>query len=244
MNKSNAKNSSSRQASQKPIVIILLGPPGSGKGTQANLLAEYFNLYCLETSKIGEEKIKQAKKEDFIVIKGKKYYLQEERKKWEKGELWDPFFAAYLIKKEIENLARQKTGIVFQGSPRTVEEAKEIIPFLEKYYQKSNIKIFLLEQNVEESIWRNSHRRICQLLHHPILYHKETEKLTICPLDGSKLIKRKLDKPAIIKKRFLVYQKQTLPLIDYFKKQGFKVFKIDASQSVAEVFSDILKKLK
>lgn len=222
-------------------VVILLGPPGSGKGTQASLLTDKLNLYCFETSKMGEEKTSQAKSGDYITIRGKKHYLEEERKRWQTGKLWSCAFISYLVKQKIKELAERKRGIVFQGSPRTVEEGKEITPLLEKLYGKTNIKIFLLELSIDQSIWRNSHRRICELMRHPILYNKETVKLTKCPLDGSKLIKRALDKPEIIKKRFKVYEEQTLPLLDYFEKKNFVVKKIKGEQSVADVFSDILK---
>ena len=86
------------------------------------------------------------------------------------------------------------------GSPRTLYEGKRIIPLLKKLYGTKNIKIILIKVSAEESIFRNSHRRICELMRHPILYTKETIKLTRCPLDGSKLIRRKgLDDPETIK---------------------------------------------
>ena len=106
------------------------------------------------------------------------------------------------LQEKIKALSKEKKGIVFAGSPRTLYEAEKILPLLEKLYGKANIKIFLLDLPLEQSIWRNSHRRICELMRHPILYNKETLKLTHCPLDGSKLIKRALDKPEVIKKRY------------------------------------------
>jgi len=230
--------------SEKQQVLILLGPPGAGKGTQATLLSEKLNLYYLETAKIGEKKLKYAKNNVFIEIEGKKYYFEREKKLWKEGKLWDPPFAVYLIKEKIESLAKEKKGIVLAGSPRTLYEGKRIIPLLEKLYGRPNIKIFHLDLSIEQSIWRNSHRRICKLMRHPILYNKETIRLTKCPLDGSKLIKRALDKPAIIKKRFKVYEKQTLPLLDFFKKKNFTISKINGEQSVVDVFNDILKSIK
>ncbi|PIV14112.1 hypothetical protein COS44_00850, partial [bacterium (Candidatus Gribaldobacteria) CG03_land_8_20_14_0_80_36_40] len=74
----------------KKLVIILLGPPGSGKGTQAGLLADKLNLYYLESSKIIESNIMQAKRDDFEIINGKKYSLTEERELWRKGILNTP----------------------------------------------------------------------------------------------------------------------------------------------------------
>ena len=78
-------------------------------------------------------------------------------------------------------------------------------------------------------------------MRHPILYSKETEKLKRCPLDGSKLLKRKgLDDPEVIKVRLKEYQERTFPLIEYFEKEGLEVQKINGSPPPADVFKNIL----
>ena len=227
-------------------VIILLGPPGSGKGTQAQLLAEKLNLYYLETSKVLEEKFQEIKNEkEYIRVKGKRYYLAKEKKLWEEGFLCSPPFVTHLVKKKIEELNKQGKNLVLAGSPRTLYEGKEITPLLKRLYGKENIKVVLITLSAKESIFRNSHRRICELMRHPILYNKETAKLTYCPLDGSKLIKRKgLDEPETIKIRLKEYKKRTFPLVEYFKKQNFKVKKVNGAQTVTNVFEDILKAIK
>ena len=222
-------------------VIILLGPPGSGKGTQANLLAEKLDFYHLETSKLIEKTLKQAKQDDFIEINGQKFYFQDEQKIWDRGDLNSRPFVNHLIKNKINGLVQTNKSIIFSGSPRDVEEAQEIMPILEKLYQKQNIKIFVLDLDVEQSIYRNSHRRICELMRHPILYNEQTKNLKICPLDGSKLIKRKLDKPEIIEKRYKVYKKQTLPVVKYLEKNDFKVLKINADQSVSTLHNRVME---
>ncbi|MDP2664004.1 MAG: adenylate kinase, partial [bacterium] len=89
-----------------------------------------------------------------------------------------------------------------------------------------------------------SHRRECELIRHPIVYIKETAKLTKCPLDGSKLVLRKDDNPEIIKTRLKEYKEKTFPLIDLLKKQGLKVIKVNGEQLVADVFKDFLKAVK
>jgi len=116
---------------------------------------------------------------------------------------------------------------------------------LKKLYGSKNIKVVLVEISAQESIWRNSHRRICQLMRHPIIYAKETAQLKRCPLDGSRLVRRKgLDEPETIKVRLKEYKEKTLPLIEYFKKQGLRTRKINGKGSVEVVFKRVLKSLR
>ena len=226
-------------------VIILLGPPGAGKGTQAELLSEKLSLYYFETSKILEETFKEAKKVDFIKVGGKKYLLDQEKKLWEKGMLCSPPFVSFLVNQKIKELYKMGENLVLAGSPRTLYEGKQVMPFLEKLYGKNNIKIILIEVPAEESIFRNSHRRICELMRHPVIYTPQTKNLKICPLDGSKLQKRKgLDTPEVIKVRLKEYKQRTFPLVEYFKKRKLKVKKINGKGSVSQVFYRILKALK
>jgi adenylate kinase len=233
----------SKRAKTK-MVIILMGPPGAGKGVQAELLAEKLELFHLETSKILEEKFKKEPKGS-VFIEGKRYSVLKEKKLWEGGKLCSPPFVAHLIIEKIKELKKTGKNLVLSGSPRTLFEAERIIPVLEKLYGKKNIKCFLLEISPKETIFRNSHRRICELMRHPILYLKENEKLKRCPLDGSKLIKRgKLDKPETIKVRLKEYKERTYPVIEYLKKRKIKVEKINGSPPPAIVFEKILKKLK
>lgn len=228
----------------KPLVIIIMGSPGSGKGTQADLLAEKLGLYHLDTSKIIGKKLENIKEGDFVRADGEKYFLFEEKKIKESGGLMSPPLIAFWVKERIRELAKEGEGIITSASPRTLYEGKQIIPLLKKLYGAKNIKIILLKLSAKEAIWRNSHRKICQLMRHPIVYTKETAKLTKCPLDGSKLVIRKDDTPEIIKVRLKEYKERTLPLTDYFKKQGLKIKEINGEQSVADVFKDILKALK
>ncbi len=232
------------RSKNKKLVLILMGPPGAGKGTQAELLADKLNLYYFETSKILERKFKEAKKGEFVIVEGKKYFIKDQKKLWLEGKLCDPPFVTYLVKEEIKKLFREGKNLVLAGSPRTLYEGEKLIPFLKKLYGSKNIKVVLLEISAKETIFRNTHRRICELMRHPILYSKETKNLKHCPLDGSKLLKRKgLDDPETIKVRLKEYKERTLPLIDFFKKQKLKVIKISGSPPPAVVFKNILKSL-
>jgi adenylate kinase len=229
------------KVSNKQKVIIIIGPPGSGKGTQAELLAEKFNLYHLETSEIIEKNFANIKKTDFVKIGGKKYFLPEERKLRQSGKLMSPPLIFFWIKEKIKELVKEGEGIVLSGSFKTVYEAEELTPFFKKIYGTKNIRIILIKQKPEVSIWRNSRRKICELMRHSILYNEQNSKLKTCPFDGSKLIHREDSNPKVIRGKLKEFKERTLPVIDYFKKQHLKVTEVNGEQSVADVFRDILK---
>lgn len=229
-------------------VIILFGPPGAGKGTQSELLSEKMRLYLFETSKMLEREFRNAEKmpadspERFVEIEGEKFDVLNEKEIWKKGELCSPPWVTYLTVKELKRLHDDGDNIILSGSPRTVYEAEREMTVLEELYGKENIKIVLIEISAEVTIFRNTHRKICELMRHSILFNKETEKIKLCPLDGSKLVKRKdLDDPETIKTRLVQYKERTLPLFEYFKNNDFNVNKINGEGSVAKVHEEILK---
>jgi adenylate kinase len=231
--------------------IILFGAPGAGKGTQSGLLSDRMGLYNFETSRILEKNFKEAENlsEDsdkrFIEIEGEKFDTFKEIENWKTGILCSPPYVAYLVMAEIKKLFKEGNSLVFSGSPRTIYEVERVMPLLVELYEKENIKIVLIEVDPEETIFRNSHRKICELMRHSILFDKETENLTICPLDGSKLLKREgLDNPETIKIRLKEYSERTLPMLEYFANNCYDVKKINGSQSVSAVFNDIINAIK
>lgn len=233
----------------KKQVIILFGPPGAGKGTQASLLAEKLNLYLFETSKILEKKFEEAEegvfKNRFIEFDNQKFDILNEKKLWKEGVLCSPPFVAFLVIEEIKELFNQGKSLILSGSPRTIYEAEKVMPLIKELYGEENIKAVLLEISPDETIFRNSHRKICELMRHSILYHKETEHLTICPLDGSKLIKREgLDDPETIKVRLKEYKERTFPVFESIKNQGIDIKNINGEQSIADVFKDVVKAIE
>ncbi|MDP2637071.1 MAG: nucleoside monophosphate kinase [bacterium] len=227
-----------------PTSIIVMGSPGAGKGTQAELVSQRLNLTYLETSKLLEEKFRAPKEGEYVEAEGKKYFLTEEKKLWETGFLNSPPFVTAIVVEKIQKLFSQKKSVLFAGSPRTLEEGRVEMPLLAKLYGKENIFIIVLEVREEEVAFRNAHRRLCQLMRHPILYSKETETLQFCPLDGSPLVRREgLDDPEVMHVRLKEYRERTEPLLRYFKEEGFTVHTINGAQSVADVFGDIVKVL-
>jgi len=225
-------------------IIVLFGPPGAGKGTQGELLADKLGLYYFETSKILEKEFNNSS-QDIIEVDGEKFESSKEKDFWKKGILCSPPFVAYLVKKNIKELAGQGKGLILCGSPRTVYESESIIPLIKELYGAENIKVVFLEIKPETTIFRNSNRRICDLMRHPILYNEETKDLKKCPLDGSLLVKREgLDDPETIKVRLEEYKNRTLPILEIFEKEGIEVHKVNGEQSPADVYRDILLKIK
>ncbi len=229
-------------------VIILFGPPGAGKGTQSELLSEKMGLYLFETSKMLEREFKRAENlsedssERWVEYDNQKFDVLNEKEIWKRGELCSPPWVTYLCIREFTRLHEEGDNLIIAGSPRTVYEAEKEMPILEQLYGKENIKIALIEITAETTVFRNTHRKICELMRHSILFNDETKVLTMCPLDGSNLVNRKdLDDPETIKTRLEQYKDRTLPLFEFFQKEGFDVHKINGEGSVAKVHGEILK---
>jgi len=229
-------------------VVIIFGPPGAGKGTQSELLSSKTGAYLFETSRILEREFQKAEnlsedsKERFIEFDGQKFDILYEKKIWKEGLLCDPPFVTYLVMAEIKKLFDEGKSLVLAGSPRTLYEGEKIMPFIENLYGKENIKSILIEITAEVTTFRNTHRRICQLIRHSILFNAETEKLVNCPLDGSLLVKREgLDSPESIKVRLQQYQDRTFPIFEFFKKRGYEIKKINGEQDVSKVYEELLK---
>jgi adenylate kinase len=222
-------------------VVMLFGQPGAGKGTQAEILSDKTGYYHFESSKIIEHHIKNDEPGTTYEIDGQTYKIEDERERWEAGLLNSPPLVVFWMVEKIKELAEDGKSIIFSGSPRTVYEAEKEIPLLKQLYGQENIRFVMLEITAETTIHRNSHRRICELIRHSILFSPETENLKTCPLDGSPLVKRKgLDDLETIKKRIDIYKEQTHPVTEVIEREGLHVHKVNGEQSVADVHKDVL----
>ena len=209
------------------------------------MISTKFGFFHLDSSKALEEWFRNVDNSAAIEVDGRKYYALEERKLWEGGMLMSPPVVAHIMQEKIRQVHSSQKDVVTSGSLRTLYEAEHLYPILEELYKKENIRVFSLKLNAEQSIYRNSHRRICELVRHSILWNEETEKLSLCPLDGSRLVKRAgLDDVETIKTRLKEYAERTEPVFEYLAKNGIAIREIDGDRAVAQVFNDILEALK
>jgi len=200
--------------------IVIIGPPGSGKGSQAELLQKKLKLKHIP---VGEILRQEIRKNTSI---GKKVKLIS------KGSLAPDHVVNKLIYKNLKG----KNNFVLDGYPRHLEQAK----YLDKLTKID--KVFLLDVPNNLIIRRLSNRRVCKCGESYNLLTKKPKKDLLCDKDNKKLYQRNDDKPEIIKKRLKVFKNGTKPVLDYYKKKNLLII-IDASKLIEDVFNEIKNKL-
>src|SRR5438132_4255939 len=105
----------------------------------------------------------------FVEIEGRKYDILDEKEIWKRGELCSPPWVTYLTIQEFKRLHEDGDNLILSGSPRTVYEAEREMPLLSELYLRENIRINMIEISPEVTIFRNTHRKICELMRHSIL---------------------------------------------------------------------------
>ncbi|MBS3118187.1 nucleoside monophosphate kinase [Candidatus Woesearchaeota archaeon] len=203
--------------------LILLGPPGSGKGTMSERLTKDFKLKHISPGEIFRDEIEK-----------KTQLGQEIRKYMEGGGLVPDNLTNEIIKLEIE---KQKKFLL-DGYPRTIGQAQA----LSKVVKID--KVILLEVSEKTAIERISGRRICSQCETPFhIKFIPPKKTGICNKCGGKLMQRKDDAPASVKKRFQIYNEQVKHLKEFFQRKKL-LRRIDASSTPKEVYHEIQKAVK
>src|SRR3989304_260473 len=207
--------------------IILLGPPGAGKGTQAKKIAENYKVPHISTGDILRENISNNTP---LGIKARSYMSR--------GELVPDELLITIIK---DRLSRQdcSNGFLLDGYPRTIPQADALHMILTE--SNRNIDVVLnIDVDDEELIKRLSGRRMCKCGASYHVLFNSPEKEDTCNACKGKLYQRDDDKPEAIKNRLIVYKKQTQPLIEYYKDKGL-IRTIDGGQEILMIFEDIKK---
>lgn len=202
--------------------VILLGAPGAGKGTQATRLAEKYAIPHISTGDIFRENIK---KQTPIGVVAKSYI--------DKGQLVPDEVTVEIVK---QRLAKDdcKNGYLLDGFPRNTFQAEELDKF-------SNVETVVnINVDLTKLLKRITGRRVCpcgESYHVDFLNGKTT-----CDKCGAELYQRADDNEETVKSRLSVYENQTAPLIDYYKKAG-KLLVINGDQAIDGVFDEIVNKL-
>lgn len=219
------------------MVIIMLGAPGTGKGTIASILTEKLGIPQVSTGDIFRKNIKEENELGKLAEK----YIS-------KGQLVPDDVTIEIVEerlkqKDVEN------GIILDGFPRTVYQAERLDEILEKEGKKVDIVINLTTPE-EEIIERIVNRRVCSNQECKTVYNvllNPPKVDGICDKCGAELIQRKDDTPETVKARLSSYMEQTSPVVDYYEKQG-KIYSALVSKSVnklgKDVAEDVVKYIK
>jgi len=209
------------------LILIFLGPPGSGKGTQAKKLAEKISLPHIALGDILRETIREGS---------------------EIGEKAKAFVeAGNLVPDEVTiEITRQrllkddcKLGFILDGFPRSLGQAGA----LTKILNGRDYKVIYFKVQLESVIERNSGRLSCPNC--GAVYHEKfnpPQKEGICDRCGSKLYKRADDNEEVMRTRFKVYEESTAPVVGYYEKMG-NILTVNAAGSIDDVFERLLKAL-
>lgn len=210
---------------------ILLGPPGAGKGTQAETIVKEFSIPHISTGDIFRQNIKEG------TVLGRKAKEYMDQGLLVPDELTIELVKDRLLKDDCVN------GFLLDGFPRTIFQADALEEALISMNQKLNFVINIIVRK-ELLVERAVGRRICKDCGQT--YHMSFNKPTkegLCDNCGGELLQRKDDTEETVTKRINVYQEQTEPLIEYYTKKGI-IVNIDGEKPIAEVGKEIVAKMR
>lgn len=210
-------------------IIIVLGPPGSGKGTQSKMLAEELDFIHLSTGEILREKAK----EDSDLGRQIKNTI-------DKGIIvTDDIIRAVFVEK-LESVEKQ--GVILDGYPRTVGQVKILEETMAKY-NIFNLKVVFLQVDKEKLLKRITGRKTCSLCQEMYKEGMPEYDKGVCSKCGGLLIVRADDDPSVVGKRFDEYNQKTAEVKDYYEQSG-SLIAINGDQSIEAVHQEISDKLK
>jgi len=205
------------------MIVVFLGPPGAGKGTQATGQAERLKLRYIAT---GDELRAAIAAATPLGKKAARFV--------ESGQLVPDDLIIELVGELLAQSAGRFRGVLFDGFPRTIAQAQALDDLLAE--RKTAIDIVLyFDASPEVIVARLSGRRVCRdcgATYH--VDHLPPKRQGVCDRCGGELCQREDDAPATVRERLRVYEDQTAELLDYYRKRGLLV-RVDAEQSVEEV---------
>lgn len=208
------------------MLIILLGPPGAGKGTQAERLVKEFHLAYIATGDILR-----------AAVKGGTPLGQQARSYMEQGQLVPDEVVVGIVQ---ERLADPDCagGAILDGFPRTVAQAHSLDQVLGETGKKVD-RVIHIEVDEGELVSRLTGRRVCREC--AATYHikfNPPRVRNVCDQCGGELYQREDDSLSTVQERLLVYKKQTVPLVDYYSNAGL-IARINGNQEIEQIFAEI-----
>jgi adenylate kinase len=211
--------------------IVLLGPPGVGKGTQAKILSEKTGLAHISSGDLFRENIKNQTE----LGKLAQTYMT-------KGELVPDDVTVAMVKDRLTR-ADSVAGAILDGFPRTPSQAEALEAMLHEFGGHVDIVPFITAEE-DVLVERLTGRWTCRANGHSFNEKTHPPKQDkVCDIDGSELYQRDDDKVETVKRRIDVYLEQTSPLIDYYRNHG-RLVEINGSQSIDQVTQDLLGAVK
>lgn len=215
---------------KKPINILFFGPQGSGKGTQAALLARKRKLLHVSSGNTLR-----------YVARSQTPLGRFLKKQLATGVLTPIDKLMQVFEQFMKSVPRDK-GIIFDGYSRQITETRIFLRKLKKMGRQIDL-VLLIEITDKESVKRLSKRAVCEKCGRNLVLGGRIKLGGRCPYCTGKITQRRDDTLQAIKRRLRIYRKRTLPVVRFYKSQG-KLAKINGAQSVAKVHGDILKVLK
>ena len=217
-----------RQATDQALSLILLGPPGAGKGTQARQISENCDIPHLSTGDMLRHHIGQGT----ALGKQAEGFMKA-------GELVPDALVLNMVADRLQR-PDARNGCLFDGFPRSLTQARALDVLL----QRSGLPlsgVLLLELDDDSIVERLKHRRSCPKCGR--IYHLKASpprSPELCDDDGFELVWRADDKESVIRNRLSVYHHQTSPLIDFYREKGL-LKRVDGSQSAGLVQAEVLR---
>jgi adenylate kinase len=210
------------------MIVVLLGPPGAGKGTQGERIAERLGIPKIATGDVLRAAVRDGTEQGLAA----KAYM-------DRGDLV-PDSVILGIMKEVFESPSTADGAILDGVVRTVPQADGLAGMLAELGRKVDTYL-LFDISDDELVKRLGGRTVCDTCQTP---YKGLEPGTQCEKCGGTLVRRKDDEPEAIRNRLEVYRKQTAPVIDWVKEKEMNLVKIDASGDVDEITEKALKELE
>lgn len=209
--------------------VILLGPPGAGKGTLAHLVKQSTSMAHLSTGDILREEMKNETD------------LGKEAKNFvESGQLVPDELVTKLIAHRVTSNGQDSDGFMFDGFPRTTGQAEDLTGILEGIKKPLDYALYM-ESTLPVIIQRLSGRRVCRKCGH--VYHiknRPPKKEGICDQCDGELYQRADDNEETIRKRMDVYLQNTKPIIEYYERQGM-LRKLDGDKEAEDLLNELMK---